>query len=361
MTLTLARTKLNRPRISRDIIQRPALVQRLNDGLDRSLSLIVAPAGFGKTMLVAEWVSQAPQRVAWLSLDEGDNDVAILVGYLIATIRQLFPGACPDTEALIHAALVPPPETLVPVLSNEIDDLPDRFVLVLDDYHCITEPALHQLFDQLLQHLPLQLHLLLTSRSDPPLALHRLRANRALNELRSADLRFSVQETAAFLAQTVGVKRGARLADVLMKHMEGWVAGLQLAALSLRAAPDALADESPPGTQSSYYRLFFRTGLAAPDATRSSDPDEDLHPRSAVFRVGAGRSRLKTLTNLRPSIWQRWSAPDFFSTLWTKPVNGLGATLCFEKCSSTCCTRRARLTRLRRCISVRAGGFTRMA
>ena len=153
----------------------------------------------------------------------------------------MFPGACPDTEALIHAALVPQPETLVPVLSNEIDDLPDRFVLVLDDYHLITEPALHQLFDQLLHHLPLQLHLLLTSRSDPPLALPRLRANRALNELRSADLRFSAQETAAFLAQTVGVEHSAPLADVLMKHIEGWVAGLQLAALSLRAAPDALA------------------------------------------------------------------------------------------------------------------------
>ena len=241
MTLTLVRTKLNRPRLSRDIIQRPALVQRLNDGLDRSLTLVVAPAGFGKTMLVAEWVSQAPQRVAWLSLDEGDNDVVTLVGYLIAAIRQLFPEACPDTEALIHAALVPQPETLVPVLTNEIDDLPDRFVLVLDDYHLITEPALHQLFDQLLQHLPLQLHLLLTSRSDPPLALPRLRANRALNELRSADLRFSAQETAAFLAQTVGVEHSAPLADVLMKHTEGWVAGLQLAALSLRAAPDALA------------------------------------------------------------------------------------------------------------------------
>ena len=197
--------------------------------------------GFGKTMLVAEWVSQAPQRVAWLSLDESDNDVVTLVGYLIASIRQLFPEACPDTLALIHAALVPKPEALVSVLTNEIDDLPDRFVLVLDDYHLITEPALHQLFDQLLQHLPLQLHLLLTSRSDPPLALPRLRANRALNELRSADLRFSPQETEIFLAQTVGVEHSAPLADVLLKYTEGWVAGLQLAALSLRAAPDALA------------------------------------------------------------------------------------------------------------------------
>ena len=241
MTLTLVRTKLNRPRVSRDIIHRPALVQRLNDGLEGNLTLVIAPPGFGKTMLVAEWVSQAPQRVAWLSLDESDNDVVTLVGYLIAAIRQLFPEACPDTLALIHAALMPKPETLVSVLTNEIDDLPDRFVLVLDDYHLITEPALHQLFDQLLQHLPLQLHLLLTSRSDPPLALPRLRANRALNELRSADLRFSPQETEIFLAQTVGVEHSAPLADVLLKYTEGWVAGLQLAALSLRAAPDALA------------------------------------------------------------------------------------------------------------------------
>ena len=185
--------------------------------------------------------SSAATRGLALAGRERQRRGRLLVGYLIAAIRQLFPEACPDTEALIHAALVPQPETLVSVLTNEIDDLPDRFVLVLDDYHLITEPALHQLFDQLLQHLPLQLHLLLTSRSDPPLALPRLRANRALNELRSADLRFSPQETDVFLAQTVGVERSAPLADVLMKHTEGWVAGLQLAALSLRAAPDALA------------------------------------------------------------------------------------------------------------------------
>jgi LuxR family maltose regulon positive regulatory protein len=114
-------------------------------------------------------------------------------------------------------------------------------VLALDDYHFVTEPALHQLFDQLLVHLPLQLHLLLTSRSDPALALPRLRANRALNELRSTDLRFSAQETEVFLAQTVGVEHSAPLADILMKRTQGWVAGLQLAALSLRAGADALA------------------------------------------------------------------------------------------------------------------------
>ncbi len=239
MMLTLVRTKLNTPRLGHDFVHRPILVQRLNAGLDRDLTLVIAPAGFGKTTLVAEWASQSPRRVTWLSLDESDNDLLRLVDYLIAAIQKLFPAACPETQALIEAPQVPGPETLASVLINEIDDLPDRFALVLDDYHFVTAPAIHQLLDSLLRRPPLQLHLILASRSDPPLALPRLRANRAVSELRVADLRFSRQEAEVFLAQTAGVDQAGKLADALMERTEGWIAGLQLASLSLRAAPDA--------------------------------------------------------------------------------------------------------------------------
>ncbi|MFN8379811.1 MAG: LuxR C-terminal-related transcriptional regulator [Anaerolineae bacterium] len=240
----LIRTKIKWPRLSREVISRTTLIERLNDGLDRGLALIVAPAGFGKTTLLTEWVSQAPCRVAWLSLDESDNDVVTLLDYFIAAIRQLFPDACPDTLAMIRSAFVPKPEALVPVLINEIDDLPERFALVVDDYHALTDPAIHQLFDLLLRHPPLQLHLMLATRSDPPLALPRLRANRELNELRPADLRFTRQEAKAFLTQTMGLEPGVSLPDDLLNQFEGWVAGLQLAALSFNPS-----DSTPARTE----------------------------------------------------------------------------------------------------------------
>src|SRR5512136_1285541 len=170
------RTKLNIPRPGREIIRRPTLVQRLNADLDRPLTLVLAPAGFGKTTLLADCASQSPRRATSLTLDEGDNDLATFVSYLVVALQQLFPRACPDTQALLHAPQMPRPETVASIFTNEIDDLPDRFVLVLDDYHFIGEPALHQLTDSLLNHPPLQMHLLLSSRSDPPLALPRLRA-----------------------------------------------------------------------------------------------------------------------------------------------------------------------------------------
>lgn len=240
MLPALLRTKLIAPRLSWEIVHRPALVQRLNSGLDRPLTLVLAPAGFGKTTLLAEWANQSPRRITWLTLDEGDNDLATFVGYFVTALQQLFPQACPGTQALLRAPELSQPETIALILTNEIDDLPERFVLVLDDYHFITEPAVHQLVNSLLYHPPLQMHLLLTSRSDPPLALPRLRANRAVSELRAADLRFSRQEAEVFLAHMIGVDASEQLASPLWERVEGWIAGLQLASLSIRGTPNAI-------------------------------------------------------------------------------------------------------------------------
>src|SRR5512139_2356174 len=134
----LLRTKLNRPRLSRTLVHRPALVQRINQGLDGYLTLISAPVGFGKTTLAAEWAEQSARRVAWLSLDESDNEPDVFVAYFIAALRTLFPTACPELSELIRAGQLPDVAVLSSILINEIDDLPDRFVLVLDDYHSIT-------------------------------------------------------------------------------------------------------------------------------------------------------------------------------------------------------------------------------
>src|SRR5512137_3224170 len=170
MTTQLLRTKLNQPRLSRTLVHRPALVQRINEGLDGYLTLISAPVGFGKTTLAADWASQSSRRVAWLSLDETDNALDVFLTYLIAAIRTLFPEACPDLIELVQSGSLPGPDVLSSILINEIDDVPDRFVLILDDYHYISQPAIHELLDALLRHPPLQMHLLITARLDPPLA-----------------------------------------------------------------------------------------------------------------------------------------------------------------------------------------------
>ena len=225
-------------RLGRTLVHRPALVQRINQGLEGYLTLVSAPVGFGKTTLASEWAAQSPRRIAWLSLDESDNDLDVFVSYCIAAIRTIFPEACPDLSELIRSGQLPEVTTLSSIFINEIDDLPDRFVLILDDYHCITTRAIHDLLDHILRHPPLPLHLLMTSRTDPPLALSRLRSNGLLTEFRANDLHFSPQETEVFLAQTVGVDQSEQAAAVLQTRSEGWIAGLQLAATSLRMASD---------------------------------------------------------------------------------------------------------------------------
>lgn len=249
MTLTLVRTKLNRPRSGRQLVHRTALLQILHQSLDGYLTLISAPAGYGKTTLAVDWAAQSPRPVAWLALDEHDNDLAVFLAYVVASIRTLFPAACPDVEALARTNRLPPTEVLSAILVNEIDDLPDRFVLVLDDYHYLTAPAIQDLLDNLLRHPPLQMHLIIIARADPPLALSRLRANGQMHELRARDLRFLPQEAEAFLALSVEPAAQEPVARALVPYAEGWIAGLKLALLSLRAAADPVAAAQALGQQ----------------------------------------------------------------------------------------------------------------
>ncbi len=238
MTTTLLRTKFYIPRPARRLVARSALIQRLNEGLERDLSLVVAPVGYGKTTLLAMWAAQAPLPVAWLTLSESDDDLLALTTCLIAAIRTQAPGACPQTQSLLESAHHPDIEQLATLLINEIDDLAQRFVLVMDDYHLLQAPAVHQLLDSILRHPPLQMHLLIASRADPPLALARLRAGQRLAELRIRELRFSQAEAEAFLTQAVDLAEPALAMPWLTRRTEGWIAGLQLAALSLRTADD---------------------------------------------------------------------------------------------------------------------------
>ena len=193
MPTPILATKLYIPPLRPNVVIRPRLIERLNEGLHRKLTLIAAPAGFGKTTLVSEWVEgiERPRaRTAWLSLDEGDNDPARFLAYLVAALQTIAANIGEGVLGVLQSPQPPPPEAMLTALLNEITTLPDHFVLVLDDYHVIDAKAVDQAFTYLVEHLPPQMHLVIATREDPQLPLARLRARSHLTELRAADLRF---------------------------------------------------------------------------------------------------------------------------------------------------------------------------
>src|SRR6266699_232468 len=242
MPTPILATKLYLPRLRPNVVSRPRLLERLNEGLHRNLTLISAPAGFGKTTLVSAWVEgiERPRaRTAWLSLDEGENDPARFLAYLVAALQTIAAHIGEGVLGMLQSSQPPPPEAMLTALLNEITTLPDNFVLVLDDYHVIDAKAVDQALTYLVEHLPPQMHLVIATREDPQLPLARLRARGHLTELRAADLRFTASEAAEFLTQVMGLSLSAADIAALEDHTEGWIAGLQLAALSMQGHEDA--------------------------------------------------------------------------------------------------------------------------
>src|SRR6516165_1583830 len=236
----LLATKLHVPRPQPGFVARSRLVRALGEALARQLVLVCAPAGFGKTALLADWVRSSSLPVAWVSLDPGDNDPARFWRHAVAALDQARPGI-----AELAGPLVGPPapssfEGLVTALINDLAGRPgeDELLLVLDDYHLIDTPQVHAPLTFLVEHLPLGLRLMLVSRSDPPLPLARLRARGQLAELRTDDLRFTAGEAAALLRAATGADLPGAAVAALAARTEGWAAGLQLAGLSLRGQPD---------------------------------------------------------------------------------------------------------------------------
>ena len=240
----LLATKLHLPRPRPGFVPRPRLTERLDEGLARGLMLVCAPAGYGKTILLADWARSGQQPAAWLSLDIGDNDPARFWRHGVAALDQARPGLAERVGPLLGPPAPSSYQGLVTALINELAAEPDagQVLLVLDDYHLIDSEAVHASLGFLLEHRPPGLRLVLTSRSDPPLALARLRGRGQLAELRAAELRFTADEAAALLQQGAAVS-GVALPETavtaLAARTEGWAAGLQLAALSLRGQPDA--------------------------------------------------------------------------------------------------------------------------
>ncbi|MGF1497862.1 MAG: LuxR C-terminal-related transcriptional regulator [Elainellaceae cyanobacterium] len=233
----LLETKLYRPQWSADRVSRPRLINRINP--QRKLILVSAPAGFGKTTLLAEWVASVPRRrIAWVSLDPNDNDPTVFWTYLITALQNIHSGMGEQSLALLQSPQPPPIESVLMTLLNEVIAVEEEVVLILDDYHAISTQAIHDGIAFLLGHLPPQMHLIIASRADPPLSLARLRSHRELIELRASDLRFTPEEAAAFLNQVMGLEISAADVGALEKRTEGWIAGLQLAALSMKGRHD---------------------------------------------------------------------------------------------------------------------------
>src|SRR5260221_7177477 len=230
--------KLYLPRLRRNVVSRPRLLERLNEGLHRNLTLISAPAGFGKTTLVSEWVEGIERPTAWLSLDEGENDPARFLAYLVAALQTISANIGEGVLGMLQSSQAPPTEAILTALLNEITTLPDHFVLVLDDYHVLDAKPVDIALTYLVEHLPPQMHLVIATREDPQLPLARLRARSHLTELRAADLRFTASEAAAFLNQAMGLNLSAADIARLSDRTEGWIAGLQFAALSLQGHQD---------------------------------------------------------------------------------------------------------------------------
>jgi LuxR family maltose regulon positive regulatory protein len=234
----LLATKLHVPGPQPGIVARPRLLERLEEGLARGLLLVCAPAGSGKTSLLADWARRGQRPVAWLSLDQGDNDPARFWRHVIAALDRAHPGIAEQVAPLLGP---PPPrsfEGLVTALINELAGQPGEVLLVLDDYHLIDAQPVHASLGFLLEHRPPGLRLTLTSRADPPLGLARLRGRGQLAELRGADLRFTAEEAAALLREAIGSDLPEAALTVLAARTEGWAAGLQLAGLSLRGQAD---------------------------------------------------------------------------------------------------------------------------
>lgn len=206
--------------------------------MHRKLTLVSAPAGFGKTTLVSVWVAGCGRQVAWLSLEEGDSDPARFLTYLIAALQTIAPGIGEGVLGALQAPQPPSIEAVLTALLNEITSFPDDFVLVLDDYHVVDARPVDDAFTYLLEHLPPQMHLVIATREDPQLPLARLRARDQLTELRAADLRFTPSEAAGFLNEVMGLDLSGEEISALESRTEGWIAGLQLAALSMQGHKD---------------------------------------------------------------------------------------------------------------------------
>jgi hypothetical protein len=326
-------TKLHIPGPRPGFLPRQRLLERLADSTARELTLVCAPAGFGKTSLLGDWARRGQRPVAWLSLDGGDNDPVRFWRYVAAALDQVCDGVGGQVAALLRGP--PSLEAVVTVVVNALAGLPDQVALMMDDYHLIETPAVHDSLVMLLERQPGQLRLVLASRTDPPLGLARLRARGQLAEVRERDLRFTSEETALLLREAMGLELSTGSVAALSARTEGWVAGLQLAGLSLQGHAD------PAGVVAGFsgshrYVLDYLT-----EEVLARQPKErwDSCWRPQCWRGSTGRCAMPSPagpTAKRCS--RRSSGPTCSFTRWMRCGAGGATTSCSPTCSRPACT-----------------------
>jgi len=310
-------TKLYIPPPRPRAVFRAKLLERLNEGLlaGSKLTLISASAGFGKTTLVSEWVSaltssQFPVKedkkvkVAWFSLDEGDSESTRFLTHLVAALQTVTPNLGKGLLAVLQAPQPPPTDALLSSLLNGITAIPDRIILVLDDYHTIDSQPVDEALLFFLEHLPPQMHLVIATREDPPLPLARLRARGQLTELRAADLRFTPAEATEFLNQTMGLNLSIDVIATLETRTEGWIAGLQLASLAMQGL-DSMHGEADTAH-------FIQSFTGSHRFVLDYLLEEVLHKQSEAIQTFL----------LRTSMLERLCGPLCDAILNTSPVRG---------------------------------------
>jgi LuxR family transcriptional regulator, maltose regulon positive regulatory protein len=236
MQTQLLFTKLYAPPFLPSRVSRARLTDQISRSIHDGLKLVLlaAPAGSGKTVILSEWMAQCPVNSTWLSLDEGDNDPVRFWDYVVAALQKFDARIGQASLPLLHEPTPLPIQSILVTLINEIGAVPDHFALVLDDYHVVNAPAIHEGLAFLLDRLPPTMHIVMTTRNDPPLPLARLRARNELLELRASDLQFNAVETSHFVSRLTGIQLEANALKALNTRTEGWAAGLQLAALAMR-------------------------------------------------------------------------------------------------------------------------------
>ncbi|MCA9980093.1 MAG: hypothetical protein KDD89_04655, partial [Anaerolineales bacterium] len=234
-TQTLIQTKFQSPALGPNILPRRQLIERLEHGRYRKLTLISAPAGYGKSVLATMWQKECACAVAWVSLDKNDNQLSRFLDYFTAAIGTIFPNSLEKTQALLSAPQLPPLETIATILINETAALPRPFVIALDDFHFITSPDIYKLLAALIKHQSDEMHLMIITREDPLLGLPHLRATNQVTEIRANDLRFTQEEAVAFLQQNQETPLPETVLNTLVDRTEGWPAGLRLMRLALQA------------------------------------------------------------------------------------------------------------------------------
>ncbi len=238
-SIIILRTKLQRPGIPSDYVHRPNLVDKLEKNSNLPLVLVSAPAGYGKSTLVSSWLGQCDRASAWVSLDEEDNDLQQFLSYLTVGIRLLFPGSILKTTALVNGSNLPPFSIIASTLINELENIDQKFIIVLDDIHRIHEKPVHEFLNLLMRHPSKSIQLVLVGRRDPMLPLASFRAMGLLTEIRMKDLRFTLEETVEFINRSTGLHIESFLDSIFIKKAEGWIAGLRLWALALQGQDES--------------------------------------------------------------------------------------------------------------------------